>query len=281
MAFESKPMIAFDDEPKTVINQTNRHPIRTEKYSVVTTKDILSQLEESGLTWLKVAEENNTPKYKGFGTHLIRCSHPSFTLGLDENLKELTPQLYVKNSYHGRTLFEMHLGLFNYVSMKGFILGNKFETIKLKHIGLKQGDVEAAVDRIQERFTGEVAPFILGLKGMKVDESIQMKIAEAILKERVRSNANFVKGDHESLLAGLKRDSTGQASLWNIMETVKDNCGLEFRSSPANIRYELIGKDKDGNDVIKDRKISKLKNIQEITYMNKYLFDTVARYYLK
>lgn len=265
-------------EPVTVINQTQKHPIRTDKYSVVTTQNVLSQLEETGLTWKKVAEENNTPKYKGFGTHLIRCSHPTFTLGKDEKNKDLVPQLYIKNSYHGRTCFELHLGIFDAFTMKGFILGHRFETVKIKHIGLSKEEVEGVVEMMKDRFVGEVAPFILSLKETKVGQKEQIKFAEAVLRERVRTNANFTKGEHEKLLGGLKVDTEGKASLWNVMEVVKDNCGLEFRSTPADIRYEFVGKDKDGNDVLKERKISKLKNIQEVTYLNKFLFDKISEY---
>lgn len=281
MNLTSTPMTHAGDiseEQLTVINQTKAHPIRTDKYSVVTTQNILSQLEESGLTWTKVAEERNTPKYKGFGTHLIRCTHPSFSLGKDENMKELIPQLYIKNSYHGRTCLELHLGLFDVFTMKGFILGNRFAVVKVKHIGLTKSEVEELVNEMEDKFVGEVAPFILSLKETKVGKREQIQVAEAILKERVRTNPNFLKGEHEKLLGGLPVDASGQASLWNLMETVKDNCGLEFRSKPAVIRYEITGKDKDGNEVLKERKLSKLTNIQSVTYMNKYLFDLISSY---
>lgn len=267
-------------ETVTVINQTKAHPIRSEKYSVVTTKNILEQLmDEAGLTWKKVAEENNTPKYKGFGTHLVRCTHPEFNLGKDELDKELIPQLYIRNSYHGRTCFELHVGLITSCGgHKGFILGNRFKTIKIKHIGLTKEEVESVVEEMKDIFTGEVAPYVLSLKETKIGESQRLKFAEAILRERTRSNANFIKGEHAKLLDGLKVDANGDASLWEVLNVVKDNCGLEFRSNPADIRYEYTGTDKDGNNVLKERKISKLKNIQEVTYMNKFLFDKISEF---
>lgn len=266
-------------EIPNVITQRKAHPIRSEKYSVVTTEDIIKQLmEEAGLVWEKVAEENNTSKYKGFGTHLVRCTHPDFSLGRDDLNRELIPQLYIKNSYHGRTKFEMHVGLFRVFCMNGLILGNKFQTIKIKHIGLTVDEIRSEVEKMKEIFTGEVAPFILSLKEKKLTDAQQLEFAEAALRERVRLNANFIRGvNTQDLLTSVRSEDEG-AALWEVLQRVQDNLGLNFRSSPVEIRYEYMAKDKDENDVIKERKVSKLKNIQEVTYMNKFLFDLATKY---
>lgn len=266
-------------EVATVLNQTQRHPIRSDKYSVVTTGNIIEQLmEETGLTWEKVAEENNGPKFKGFGTHLIRCTHPDFSLGRDDLNKELIPQLYIKNSYHGRTKFELHVGLFRVFCMNGLILGNQFQTKKVKHIGLTAEIIRAEVEKMKEVFTGEIAPYILSLKEVKLTAAQQLEFAELALKERVRTNANFIRGvNTEDLLTSVRVEDEG-AAIWEVLQRVQDNLGLNFRVSPVEIRYEYMAEDKDGNKEIKERKVSKLKNIQEVTYMNKYLFDLATEF---
>lgn len=265
---------------RDVITQRERHPVRTEAYSVITTDDIIKQLMEGveGITWTKVAEENNTQKYKGFGTHLVRLTHPDFTLGRDDLNRELIPQLYIKNSYHGRKMFEIHLGLFRVFCMNGLILGNKFKTIKIKHIGLTAEEVQAEVAKMKDLFTGEVAPLILALKEKKLTDKQQLEFAEAALRERVRLNANFIRGvNTQDLLTSVRKEDEG-AAIWEVLQRVQDNLGLNFRTSPVEIRYEYMAKDKDGNDEVKERKVSKLKNIQEVTYMNKFLFDLAEKY---
>jgi len=266
-------------EIPNVITQRKAHPIRSDKYSVVTTEDIIKQLmEDAGLVWKKVAEENNTSKYKGYGTHLVRCTHPDFSLGNDELNLELIPQLYIKNSYHGRTKFEMHVGLFRVFCMNGLILGNQFQTIKIKHIGLTVDEIKAEVEKMKAVFTGEVAPFILSLKEKKLTDAQQLEFAEAALRERVRLNANFIRGiNTQDLLTSVRSEDEG-AAIWEVLQRVQDNLGLNFRSSPVEVRYEYLAKDKDGNDITKERKVSKLKNIQEVTYMNKFLFDLATSY---
>jgi len=262
-------------EVVTVLNQTQRHPIRSPKYSVVTTGNVLEQLmEETGLTWEKVAEENNGPKYKGFGIHLIRCTIPGFSLGRDDLDRELIPQLYIKNSYTGRTKFEMHIGLYRVFCMNGLILGNQFYTKKIKHIGLTAAEVQAEVEKVKEIFTGEIAPFILALKETKLSREQQLEFAELALRERVRSNENFIRGvNTEDLLTSVRVEDEG-AAIWEVLQRVQDNLELNFRVTPdVKIRYEYLAKDSDGNEVIKERKVSRLKNIQEVTYMNQYLFD--------
>jgi hypothetical protein len=272
-------------EVATVLNQTQRHPIRSPKYSVVTTGNVLEQLmEETGLTWEKVAEENNreTSGFKGFGTHLIRCTIPGFSLGQDDLNKELIPQLYIKNSYHGRTKFEMHIGLFRVFCMNGLILGNRFYTKKIKHIGLTAAEVQAEVEKVKEIFTGEIAPFILALKETKLTEEQQLEFAEAALKERVRSNENFIRGvNTKDLLTSVRVEDDG-AAIWEVLQRVQDNLELNFRVNPdIEIRYEYLAEDKHKNKVIKERKVSRLKNIQEVTYMNQYLFDLAKEFLVK
>lgn len=262
-------------EVVTVLNQTQRHPNRSPKYSVVTTGNIIEQLmEEAGLTWDKVAEEKNGPKYKGFGIHLVRCTHPEFSLGRDSLNRELIPQLYIKNSYTGRTKFEMHVGLFQVFNMRGLILGNRFYTKKIKHIGLTVDEVRAEVEKVKEVFTGEIAPFILSLQEVKLNEEQQLRFAELALRERVRSNANFIKGiNTKDLLQGVRVEE-GKAAIWDVLLQVQENLGLNFRGSPVKICYQYLGKkDENGVQEIKERKVSTLTNIKEVTYMNKYLFD--------
>jgi hypothetical protein len=260
-----------------VLAQTKAHNSRSEKYSVVSSKDLIDQLEEAGFTCQKVAEERNTQKYKGFGTHLIRCVHPEITMGNDILNRELTPQIYIKNSYHGRTRFEVHLGLFRTFCLNGLILGDKFKTIKLKHIGLSKDEVTELIADMSRIYKDEVAPFVLSLKETVLTQKEQEQFAKTMLQERMRSNINFISGEHLNLLT-INRDEDKESTAWEVFQRVQENMGLNFGTKPVELVYQYNSKDKDGNAVIKDRKLSKLTNIKEVTYLNKLAFDMITEY---
>lgn len=273
--------LSVTNEIPDVLTNRNRHPIRSEKYSVITSMDIITQVsEEQGLTWEKVAEENNTRKFKGYGTHVVRCFHPEHTFGNAKLDKDYKAIFYMRNSYTGRCKFEMYVGIIHRVKLNGLVLGNLFKTIKIKHIGLTAEEVSNEVEKMKEVFVGEVAPYVLSLQEKMLTERQMLEYAETSLRERVRLNANFIKGvNTQELLKGVPVVD-GKASLWDTLTAVQENLGLNFRSSPVDVRYQYLAKDKDNNDQIKERKVSRLKNIQEVTYMNKFLFD-VATEYLK
>jgi len=270
----------LEDAPKCrdVLAQTKAHSSRTDKYSVVSSGDLIKQLEEAGFICKKVAEERNTLKFKGFGTHLIRCTHPNIKMGVAELETELTPQIYIKNSYHGRTKLEIHLGLFRMFCLNGLVLGDKFKTVKLIHKGLDKEEITALISDLVRIYKEEVSPYVLTLKNTIMTAEQQNEFAKIMLAERLRSNGNFISGDHELLLT-VNRPEDSANTAWEVFQRVQENLGLNFGTHPIDgLMYSFNGEDKDGNLVIKERKVSKLSNIKEVTYLNRYAFDTITSY---
>lgn len=262
------------NEAPNVITQRNIHPIRSEKYSVVTTGDIILQLEESdGITWTKVAEEKNSPKYKGFGTHLIRCTHPDFSLGSNELDQELKPSFYIRNNYTGRFYFEMRVGLFRGACLNGLYFGNNFKAVRMKHIGLTKDQVRSEVAKLSKLFKTDVARTIIEMKETKIGMDKQLAFANLALMERIKSNPNFIRAINPEDLLRCHRPEDKGNSIWEVYQRVQENIGLNFRVAPVEINYEYLAKDKDNNNIVKQRKISKLTNIAEVEKLNSNLFD--------
>lgn len=265
------------NEIEILLNQTQAHSSRTKEYSVATTADILKMLEEAGFTWKMVARERSSKKYKGFGTHLISCEHPDLNLGSDELNRELKPQLYIKNSYHGRTKLELHIGLFRFFCLNGLILGDKFKTIKMKHRWVTKEEFQAIAVEMKREFIEEVAPFVLKLKARKMSPAEQAEFADAALRERLRNVDGFLAADSSPLLESNRVEDNGD-SAWVVLQRVQENLGLNFGSVPTELKFEKTAKDKDGNEITKERKVKRLSNIAEITYLNKFLFDRITDY---
>lgn len=262
--------------PTSVLTQSHKHPSRSEKYFVVETGKVIEAMEKEGFTWEKVAEERSRGSYKGFGTHLVCFQHPDLVFGDDLDL-EISPRLYFKNSYHGRSKCHFDFGLIRFYCMNGLIMGNRFKSINFRHIGDKSDELKTAIDEMKRVYKEQIGPFIKALMTTTISESQAMEFAELALAERMRSNPTFLKGDHLKLLEATRPGDKGM-SLWLVLQRIQENLGLNFRGSPVDLYYSYSAEDKEGNPIEKERKLKKLKNIKEVTYLNKWLFDEVSKY---
>jgi len=261
-------------EVPNVITQRNAHKSRSARYSVVTTEDVLKMFEAEGFTWRLVAQEKSRKQeYKGFGTHLIALEHPALKFDDEGLAMEISPMIYLKNSYHGRSRLVLDFGIFRFYCMNGCMLGNLIERLTLIHRNLNQAKIKETVDKMKDTYKNQVAPFILSLKERQLTPEQQLEFARLALAKRMESNPGYLHGEHAKLLAVNRPEDEGN-SLWIVLQRVQENLGLNFRGIPVDISYSYLSKDKDGNEVVKTRKVQKTANIQAVTEMNKWLFDT-------
>jgi len=108
-------------------------------YSPINTIDIIEMLSNDH--WYPVkAEEVKAQKQekKGFQKHLIRFQNDNLQFK-DENI-----ECILTNSHDGLSSYQFMLGVFRFVCSNGLIVGDTFNKIKLRHVGLEQSMVENA-----------------------------------------------------------------------------------------------------------------------------------------
>lgn len=261
-------------EGLNVLTQTQAHPSRSSKYSVVTSMNVIKMFEDAGFTWKLVRQEKCRGHYANYGTHLIALEHPEIRFSDEALNKEIIPRLFFSNSYHGRTRLKLDLGIFRTYCENGLFIGTMLETFSKKHIGITPDKMPQVVLEMKRVFAEKVVPLVTTLMEKEMTESQQLAFAKAVLAERLSDNDSYIGGEHEKLLIGHRDEDKGN-STWKVLNRVQENLGLNFRSSPVEIQYRYQSQDENGLSIIKERKVSKLSNIQQVTYLNKYLFDKI------
>jgi hypothetical protein len=265
--------VNYKEDP--LFNQRKAHVSRSEKYSVVTTADIIEQFEKAGFEW-KMGPKQKVRKnssYSGFETHTVLFQHPDIVLG-DEQLKsELKPQIYFRNSYDGRSRLQFDLGLIKFSGLTGLVLGNMFKHKKRKHIGLEDGEVAEMVKKLIVAYSEDITRFILALKERMMTKAEMLEFAKRIVAERFRDSEGFKTAQYELLIP-----ESDTASLWDTLIAVQERIGLNYRKIDEPVYYtiEIV---KEGNvSELKQRKIRRLSDIREVTHLNKFLFDVALEY---
>jgi hypothetical protein len=261
----------------TVLTQVKAHPFRSEKYSFVSTQDIIQKFADAGFTHKLIKEEKCRGHYAGYGTHLIALSHKD--IQMKEFMNEVQPQLLLRNSYHGRTKILINLGMYRLVCKNGLMLGSNFESISFKHIRITKSDVEQVLEIMKDSYTNKVAPLISSLKSIEMTEYDKRMFAQAAMDKRLESlKKTIVSTDAESLLT-LRRSEDQGNSAWNVLQRVQENLGLNYRPSDVSVTYKIETKDKNDNTVERQRRINRVSNIGYVTDMNQFLFDKIQSMY--
>lgn len=265
---------AVSELPK-ILTQDKAHPSRSEKYSLVKTMDVLKVFENAGFIWKLVSQEKCRGHYAGYGTHLVALEHPEIVFQDAELDREIKPRLYLKNSYHGRSRLMLDLGIFRMYCQNGLFVGMMIQSFRKKHIGIDAEDMAQVILEMREAFNEKVVPMIGTLMVTDLSEETQVAFAKAALAQRMSTHDSFLGGEHEKLLIAHREEDKGN-SAWKVLNRVQENLGLNFRAAPVEVMYRYMAKDKDGNQQVKERKVSKLGRIDEVSRMNKVLFDTIA-----
>lgn len=261
----------------TVLTQYKAHSSRSEKYSFISTGDVIEKFQSFGFTHKLIKEEKCRGHYAGYGTHLIALSHQD--IQMKEFKNEVQPQLLLRNSYHGRTRILINLGMFRLVCKNGLMLGNSFQAISFKHIGITSSDVEQVLATMKDSYENKVAPLVSSLKSISMTEEEQMIFAQAALNKRLESlTKKVISTDAEALLMTRRIEDQG-SSAWNVLQRVQENLGLNYRPSDVSVTYKIETKDKKENVVERSRRINRVSNIGYVTEMNQFLFDKIQGMY--
>lgn len=260
----------------TVLTQTEKHHSRSEKYSVVQTGEIIKQFEKAGFTWQLIAKEKpRKADYRGFETHVLAFEHPELTLG-DGLDKEMKPRLYLRNSYHGRSRLRFDFGLIRFYCLNGLVLGSIFESFMRKHIGITQAEVDGILDESRGYYMTKIAPFVRSLAQQTLSNEQALAFAKMAVDRRLEGVNDIVSVDYSAALTAHRPEDQAQTA-WNVLNRAQENLGLSFRAPASKIQYVTERMDDEkGVLVRKEMSIRSLKNIQQVTELNRFLFDAMG-----
>lgn len=207
----------------------NAHDSLSQRYSPISTMDIVDILDTEGWYPVKVQEvharKENTA---GYQKHLIRFQHQNLMLG-DENI-----EFVLTNSHDGKSAYKFLLGIFRLVCSNGLIVGDTFEQLCLRHVGLEQSMVSDASRKMIE-FAPKLAGSVDQMKQIELsypEQRIYAESAAMLLFPKIEEKEE-VPVDANQLLRARRYDDRNGTDLWTTYNKVQENVmkgGLHFRN---------------------------------------------------
>lgn len=231
-----------------------KHESRSEKYKVAATKVIAAKFKSLGFVVDSYQEQRvRSHSRRGFQKHMVRLSNPNL---LSTTHDDVRLQLLITNSHDGTTPFKMQLGFFRFVCANGLVVGETFETIKLRHSGRILEEIDLGIDRMVAQV-------------QKLDESIarlKNKTLTTLEVENFITDALKIRNESaQNVDVTVKRpedaDSTNLFQLFNRVQESLVNGGDNYRNANGRTRV-----------------MRRMTNINKLTEVNSQLFDLALKY---
>jgi len=237
------------------ILQDHAHDDTSKKYVYLSTKDIVKHLESLG--WKPVnANQKKSRKFKGFQKHLIKLEHKNFMF------KEEKINLLLINSHDGKSSLQFKLGVFRFACSNGMVVGETFETIRLRHMNLTYLDINNSIKKLMDSIPNLINNLEDLKKTMLSTEQI-MDMAKKALMLRFNDTYNDITFDDLKLIKPLRSEDSSN-SAWNIFNRLQEKI--------------IKGKFDYVNQHGKNRKLREIKGIDKNVSLNSKLFDLALSY---
>jgi hypothetical protein len=211
----------------------NAHASRSDRYTYVSTIDLLRGLAKEGFKPTYAIQANTRKEdMRGHTKHLIRLRR-DFTVA-----KPDVAEIVMLNSHGGQSSAQLFGGWFRFMCMNGMIVGDTLDEVRVHHKGDIVSDVVEGAYTIADRL-GEVGDSVDRMKAIALPAPEQIALADAALTVRFDLAPGEKAPLHaEQLLRARRYDDNG-ADLWSTFNRVQENVmkgGLHGVTRDANNR---------------------------------------------
>ena len=231
----------------------------SDKYQFLHTLDVVDLLRTEGWYPAKVQEVKSRGDKIGFQKHLIRFRHPNLIKG-----NEFIETVMI-NSHDRSIAYQFLMGVYRMVCANGMIVGDTFQKVSVKHIGIKPEEVIEASYRIIET-APMISESMSAMKQITLNDKEKMIYAESandIVYGRDDANNSLSPIESWKLLVP-RREADRNNSLWSTFNIVQENVikgGLRGRNPITNRRT----------------KTRQIKNIDRDVKLNKALWTLAEK----
>lgn len=203
----------------------------SKQYSPINTIDIIDILSMDNWFVTKAVEvkcrDNGN---KGYQKHMIKFCNKNLMLG-DENL-----QAILTNSHDGKASYKFMLGIYRLICSNGLVVGDTFDELRLRHVGLEQNHVVNASQKLLE-FAPNLTTNINQFKQIELSPREQEIYADSakmiLLPKKEDCEASQITPDQ--LLKARRYDDRNNNSLWHTYNRVQENI---IKGDIRNVSYE-------------------------------------------
>jgi hypothetical protein len=243
-----------------VLNQTQGFGV-SERYSTITTQNVLDRLTASGYTINSTAlTKPRSASKQGFQKHMVRLSHSDLTL---KNIGDSRPEVVIVNSHDGSTSIKFLIGIFRMVCSNGLIVGQTFGGVSIRHVGDVWTKIDKGLDDIRDR---------LPLIGESIERFQSVKLTESQVFEYTREAVKLIVPENSvnvnlSSALRVRRSEDSQSDLWTVFNRLQES------ALRGGVKYQTETKDVNGLVTIKNNTSRTIKSIDRQVEVNKGLWD--------
>lgn len=215
------------------------HPDRTDRYSFISTIDLLDTFEKIGWTPYSAKQHGQNE----YGRHIIRLSNPDFGY-LPIKGDQVKPHILLDNSHDGYTPATLHLGLFRLVCSNGLVVAipGMSTEIKFRHINMDKAELIRILSETAEQYRG-VASHISNMqqrvltndeREQFVIKALGLREPESFLKEDKSIDLSVLTGSlNPKTLLEATRPEDNSSDLWTTFNLIQEKTvkGLYERKS--------------------------------------------------
>ncbi len=232
---------------KSPIDATEKKTELSSKYSFINTRRLLDICEGQGF---KIASVK-FPKGKNseHNLHQIRLDLPEFTT---IDARQERPQLIIQNAHNGTSSLRIMAGVFRMICSNGLVAGDTTMSIRLRHVGLVQHEIEEQL-KIAAEQVKIVAKRVEEFKARQLNpvevenfvyKALALRAELAGLTESEKlAVLNHRNGINAALLNRAKRREDQGNGLWETLNRVQENVlkysGVQYLGSDGN--YHRLG----------------------------------------
>jgi hypothetical protein len=225
----------------------DHHPERTDRYSFVSTEELVNCLISNGWDLFSAKQNGKNP----FSRHTVRFVNSKLGF-FDLKGDKVKPQVILDNSHNGASPAQLWAGLFRLVCSNGLVVAmpGLYTNIKLKHVGINKEELKKTLTLLSDQYS-LVGEHITHMQEVKMTKTERFEFAMKAIA--LREPGTFVKDDGtidgdkvqkstniENIISPVRGEDKAE-NLWTVFNVVQErmvNGGYE-RTSFGNNRRSI------------------------------------------
>lgn len=255
------PLSATELMNYPVLYTTVPHEDASEKYSVISSIDVINELKHKfnwHVTSVQIAPVRDETR-ENKQVHCVRLRHFSDLIVPQESAVEI---LFF-NSFDRSKAFTISVGIYRFSCANGLVVGEIFDSYKLRHIGDLENNLDEIIQKITE-FKPKLEQKIQNFSSLMLSQSEMETFAKLSVPLKF---APHLEIDSKQLLEPQRDEDRKDTSLYTVMNVIQENL---IRSN--NIK----GMNKETGRRFTSREV---KNLQKDYDINAGIFDLAERIY--
>ena len=212
--------------------QTAADPKMTDRYRVISTKDVIDIMEDQGYGVQKFKVDKTKKFDPDFGRHMVVFRKPDETALVGE----VAPQFIWTNSHNGRCSGQMRAGLYRFICENGLIIGQDFAKDRILH---SKTMADQVIERVRRLSSNTVSLFSKIEEWSKIELSEDKRNYFASEALKLRFGEERAKSYDSATLLGIRRQQDEGYDLWKTFNRIQENA----------MKGDFLGKNQNGRQV--------------------------------